>query len=376
MNPASKSKACEFKGRQKSFFLHQNRVASCCRAHADELNPELALDFYLQKWTHERQQLAQGVELAGCEHCWIQERSGHTSYRLIGKDTNKIELFLSNLCNQMCSYCSPKFSSTWQDSIQQQGMLERISTTSKQNLQIESAESDVDHWIDEINQHINSCDDDSVVLKILGGEPLMQQRNLERLLSMNSNKIRTLGIHTNLNPPTDKFLRWLLQHIPANKLNFEVSIDSSPGYNHWPRARFDQARFEQNLDLLTQHQIPTGFFAVISVLSVFDLPNFIPWAQSQNKEIFFLQLNNPACLDAGLLPQRFRQQIWNGIQNLDPPKILQEILQQETKHDSLKLFEQYNYLKQYFERNDLDPTQCANDLFKQYWAWLIENHKL
>lgn len=371
----SKSKACKLKGQQKAFYLHQNWASSCCRAQSNTLDSSHRLEFYLAQWQQERQQLEQGLEIAGCEYCWKQERAGQLSYRLTAQDTNQIEIYLSNLCNQMCSYCSPKFSSTWQDSIEKAGMFENISATARQNLMTEISSADTNYWIEEISNYINTCEDHSVMLKILGGEPLMQQRNLERLLSMNSNKIHTLGIHTNLNPPTDKFLRWLLQNLSAHKLSFTVSIDSSPANNHWPRARFDQNRFDHNLKLLRQHAVPMTVSSVISVLSVFDISNFLNWIQQQNLPVTFTKLYNPECLDPTLIPWHLRQQIWMQVQDKNPPQIVAEILQAPNREDRVRLFEQVDYLKQYFERNALDPAEYSNNLFQQYWSWLIKNTK-
>jgi hypothetical protein len=39
----------------------------------------------------------------------------------------------------------------------------------------------------------------------------------------------------------------------------------------------------------------------------------------------------------------------------------------------LKLFEQYNYLKQYFDRTNVDYLQ--NTKFASYWNWLTERYK-
>lgn len=370
------SKSCGLKGVQKVFYLQQDRIASCCRADADVLDPAHGFDYYLKKWHQESQLLDAGVELSGCDHCWRQEKAGKISYRFSTQNQeNQIELYLSNLCNQMCSYCSPKFSSVWEDSIKNHGMLDKISHTAKLNLQTPTASKNTDHWINQISAYIADCEPASVHVKILGGEPLMQQRNLEKLLQLNSDRIKTLGIHTNLNPPNNKFLTWLLQHIDTQTLSFSVSIDASPDHNQWPRARFDQAQFTNNLLLLKQHQVQTVFTSVISVLSVFDLKNFIVWAQQQGIDIRFSKLYNPNCLEATLIPKTFREKIWQDVKDLNPPVIVQEILCQDDCPDNLRLIEQYNYLAQYFERNNLDPQTCQNSLFKEYWIWLTNHRK-
>lgn len=370
------SKSCKLKGNQKVFYFAQNLISSCCRAKSENLDQTLGLTDYLQKWKIESQQLDAGIELPGCNYCWIQENNNKISYRLSAdNDFNLIELFISNLCNQMCSYCSPKFSSTWQESIDQVGMFQNISLTSKQNLKTPPhTDVQVDYWLDQISQYINNCPDYSVVIKLLGGEPLMQQRNLEKLLSFGAQKIKRLMVHTNLNPPNNKFLLWLLKNFDSSNFKLIVSIDASPEYNQWPRALFDQTKFLSNLSLLEQHQIPVRIVSVASVLSIFDLENFILWANDKNIPIAFQKLYNPVCLDPVLVPQVFREQIWEKIKHHNVSDTIQEILQQEDTHDNLRLFEQFNYLTQYFQRNQLDPTNNNNKLFSEYWLWLTKKY--
>jgi organic radical activating enzyme len=371
------SKSCSLKGNQKVFYFLTNQIASCCRADAEVLNPAHDLNFYLQKWNHESDLLNRGVELPGCRHCWQQENNNQISYRQVSSNivNNTIELWMSNLCNQMCSYCGPKFSSVWQESIANEGMFQKISNTAKTNLQVDFETTDTTHWVDQISQYIESCPNNSVTIKLLGGEPLMQQRNLKNLLLLNSSKVKNVIVNTNLNPPTNKFLQWVLANVDSAKLVFHISLDASPDYNHWPRARFDKKKFADNLDLLETNGISTVFSAVVSVLGMFDLDNFITWANRKQTTIIFYKLYNPECLDPTLLPQEFKEKIWQKIKNLDPPEVLREILQQPTKTNPIKLFEQYNYLAQYFERNAMDPAHSNNVLLEEYWQWLTQNYK-
>jgi len=373
MTPVSKS--CGLKGTQQVFYLQFNQVASCCRAHSDQLDTNKTITDYQQQWQHESQQLAQGVKLGGCKHCWESEDQGKISYRLQNnKNTDiQIELYISNLCNHMCSYCSPKYSSVWEESIQTHGVFQNISSTAKDNLTNTCPPADIDLWLEQIQHYINTCNDNSVSLKLLGGEPLMQQRNLEKLLSFNSNKIKTLMIHTNLNPPTDKFLRWILDNLSVNKLEITISLDASPDYNHIPRAGFNKTNFLSNLELLQNKNVNFVFNSVVSVLGLFDLENFIPWLNKNKFKGRFTKLYNPDCLDPKYVPAKFRKQILEKISHLSIDPIITEILQQPDNLVDLKLFEQYNYLTQYFERADIDPVQINNAIFDEYWTWLTEH---
>lgn len=368
------SKACSHKGNQKVFYLQINQVASCCRAHSDTIDSRRTVDSYIEQWQHESQQLVDGIELDGCQHCWRDEHQGKISYRqqLDLAGINQIELFLSNLCNHMCSYCSPKYSSLWEESIQTRGIFQNISLTAKNNLIATQPVTDVAYWVEQIQDYIQTCDDNSVSLKLLGGEPLMQQRNLEKLLGFNSNKIKTLALHTNLNPPTNKFLIWIIDNIDITKLKITISLDTTPDYNHVPRAGFDRERFLLNLELLQDKNVKFNFVAVLSILSIFDLENFIVWRDNGDFKIEFFKLNNPDCLDPQYVPLKFRERIWQTIKHLNLDPIIVETLTQPDNLVDLKLFEQYNYLTQYFERSNIDPIQVNDALFVEYWTWLTE----
>jgi organic radical activating enzyme len=333
----------------------------------------------LNKWQAESEQLDQGVQLPDCEPCWRDEDRGLLSYRLKNVSTPKnniIEIFMSNLCNQMCSYCSPKYSSVWQDSIAEQGSFTGVSATANLNLAIPIKKVDhSEYWLSQIHDYVNTCEDNTVSIKLLGGEPLMQVKTLEKLLSFNKNKIQEIAITTNLNPPNNKFLYWLLDNIPNKKLLFLVSLDGTPDYNHIPRAGFDRNKFLENFDLLIQHRINFNFKSVVSILNMFDLENFIPWVSKKNLTVIYNKINNPTCLSPEYLPKEFRLKIWQRIQHLEVPILIRELLEHPADVVDLKLFEQYNYLNQYFTRSGTDPFATNNALFIEYWTWLTKKYK-
>ena len=110
------------------------------------------------------------------------------------------------------------------------------------------------------------------------------------------------------------------------------------------------------------------FGSVISVTSIFDIANFCKFLDQTGYSTSFDQLNNPDCLDPIYLPWEFKQRILNT--RVELPNLVKEILTTQTKSVDLKLFEQYNYLKQYFGRTKIDPTATPNALFNEYWTWL------
>jgi hypothetical protein len=64
----------------------------------------------------------------------------------------------------------------------------------------------------------------------------------------------------------------------------------------------------------------------------------------------------------------FRQKILNSSDQL--PESVVKILSYPKEPVDLELFEQYNYLNQYFSRAGIDPNNTNNQLFTEYWKWL------
>lgn len=353
------------------FALQYNQIGSCCRAHYEPLDINKSVGDYVKLWATESHLLDRGVELPGCEHCWKHEHQGTLSYRQQHADSNpdqiEIELLLSTLCNHMCSYCSPKYSSQWANSIDSVGMFDNISKTAKHNLSTDyEVPQDQNYWLDQIYQHINSYPDHSVNIKLLGGEPLMQRNSLEQLLTLSGKKIQKLSITTNLSPPNNKFLIWLLQNAADKKLEIAISLDSHPDYNHVPRSGFDKVAFLDNLKLLEDYKVKHFVISVVSVLSIFEIGQFEQWLTVNEFEKNFYKINNPVCLDPLNIPCEFRSQIQSTV------PVVQEILAAKEQPTDLILFEQYHYLRQYFERSKIDPCAIPNDLFVDYWAWLTD----
>ena len=355
------SKSCSVKGQQKVFFLQLNQVASCCRSYPIDL-VEQSIDYYIDLWQQESKQLDQGIELPACQYCWQEEHNGQPSYRqsMVGQKLNLIEIFVSNSCNQMCSYCSPKFSSTWENNINQMGNFVGISSSSKRNLEMAPAHHVQDHWINELKKYISQ---EPVTVKLLGGEPLMQRRNLQKLLELDTKQVIKLDIGTNLNPPDNKFLKWVLNNFPREKLWFTISLDTVLEHNAVPRAGFDQFKFLQNLSLLEQHKVAFNFVSVVSVLNIFSIAQFQAWLTANQYSAKFFRLNNPDCLDPSYLPDEFKQMLSTDLL----PNVAHEAVVHRPNSVDLKLFEQYNYLTQYFYRTN---TKITDQRLATYWNWL------
>jgi organic radical activating enzyme len=283
----------------------------------------------------------------------------------VGNNINKIEIYVSNLCNQMCSYCSPKYSSTWETNIQEFGNFIDVSRSTRDHLNTVKTHANQAQWVDNLKDLISRG---PVSIKLLGGEPLMQQRNLQQLLEFNTDQIVRLSIATNLNPPNNKFLKWVLDKFPLDKLTFNISLDTLPEHNAVPRAGFDKIKFLENLDLVKQYDISFVFVSVISILNIFSIVDYQYWVNSQNYKVEFSPINNPDCLSASLLPDQFKDLIRRD----KLPFNAQQLLDHTPINIDLKRFEQYNYLKQYLQRTN---TVVTDQRLVNYLEWLKENYE-
>jgi len=365
-------KSCYKKTYQKSFWLNRDQASACCRAHPVQYTGNL--EQLIKFWNQEDNLMQQGNEVPSCEHCWADERHGIQSYRQqtendIFRHLETIDIDFSNLCNHMCVYCSPKYSSLWQESIQQQGMLQLISSTNRDNLTVQETGKFAEQNFDSVLEYLSTREDKSVMLSFLGGEPLMQQRNIEKILDMVSSKIFQLTISTNLNPPSNRIMKLMLNKLAGqNILRLSISMDASPEFNHVSRAGFDQARFLDNLSYAKEQNVNVSFTGVYNAISVFDLNNLIKWHKDNNHSYVIKPLNNPDILKVKYLPLKYRQQIWNSLDDTSGlPDFVKQSLHLNDSPDFYR-YQQYNYIRQYFERSGIDPESAPNPLFVEWWT--------
>lgn len=365
------TKSCSLKSKQKVFLLNQSKAASCCKSYHEQFDSNL--DDLLEKWNKESVDLDLGIEVPSCEVCWTDEHRGKQSMRQELSHLNiehRIELSISNLCNHMCGYCSPKFSSMWEQSIVEHGEFTKVSRSALNNLAVVSQQSDIENKFDQVVDHINSYSNNQIVLCLLGGEPLMQHHSLEKIFSIDPAKIKQLVFNTNLNPPSNKFLLRLIEQFPVDKLLLHVSIDATPEFNHVPRHGFDSNRFLSNLEILKHHNVAFDFMPVASVLSVFDLHNFLTWCKRIQVTCEIQALNNPNALQIRHIPLEIRQELLSELHTL-PEHLVWELSCPSSS--KIEQFEQYQYLKQYFDRTNPDLTH--NPGFDRWWKRMLHEYR-
>jgi hypothetical protein len=138
---------CLAKWKQVSLHLTTGHTNSCYHPplHRIRIEDIQRGGIGLHNTEHKKQQrklMLQGTRPAECQYCWTMEDNGKLSDRhyrsgepWAAKDFEKIisadwstdvlpsyvEVNFSHACNLACSYCSPQFSSTWQQEVERHG---------------------------------------------------------------------------------------------------------------------------------------------------------------------------------------------------------------------------------------------------------------
>lgn len=334
-------------------------------------------DELLSGWYSESKSMANGVEVESCTPCWIKEKqqliSKRTSIDNLDAGTTYISVFFDNICNLMCSYCSPKFSTKWEKTIKNKQFIP-ISDESKLHHKLDSRNIDSNDKLFNHNvviELINKFPLNSVKLEILGGEPLIQNNISEFISQIDSNRIKKLIITTNLSFYNKRLLNQIIKHFGSNKVTIGVSLDLVPELNHIPRAGFNQQLFTQNLLKLINNNIQFFFRVTVSALSVLQLVDTIGWLKKQNFKFILNLVNSPACLSVQHMPAAFKQQCYNELLQITDTDVspIIELLFAES-NPTLEEEQKY-YIKQYLHYSKAKVNEDANLQLKTFINYCI-----
>lgn len=213
----------------------------CCRFNlpdtvkfADESN--IDNDFRNSPtWIKTRESMLSGEKVDSCFRCYREEESGAQSMRTLSLRPHEennyntipitaevlplrfLEIAFSNLCNLACVSCSSAYSSTWASEDYKLG---RRPPGQKSLIQHKNDLSDID--LSQIT-----------VIKIIGGEPFMDQDRFISLLKRLNLKNLTLRISTNGTVLPCEELKLLINQ--CKHVVLDVSLDGFESVNEWYR---------------------------------------------------------------------------------------------------------------------------------------------
>lgn len=208
---------CLAKFHESTIWLYESKIASC--HHTPFLLTGTDKNTFYNPEGRRQQQdsMLNGKKPSECSYCWKLEEQNVVSdrekkslafkYPLTASEyldrnfpfkPKALELAFRNLCNLACSYCSPSFSTEWEDDITKNGNYIDITTDKKLHYQRgidKRTPVDMDlfwDWFNDVAEELES-------IRITGGEPLLHEETFmtfEKMVSVNPNV--ECVVHTNL----------------------------------------------------------------------------------------------------------------------------------------------------------------------------------
>jgi organic radical activating enzyme len=364
-----------------------------------------------QQKISERKEMIDGGKPAGCQYCWNIEAlgSGYISDRqernstiytqqrfedikqapLANVNPQYIEISFGNECNFKCGYCHPKASSAYYKEIKDFGPYTMV----------KNHRNDID-WLtmyeEETNPYVKAwwkwwpeVSKTLTILRITGGEPLLQQSTWRLFDELEANPQPQLELNINTNfgvkpilvERLTKKVNSLISQDKIKDFKIFTSIDTWGAPAEYIRTGLDIATWERNLDIyLTKTNLPVTFMITFSILSV---PNFksllekiLEWRSkyngfNQNKwqRIRFdtPYLKEPLQYDMNLLPkEEFMPYMQSHLEFIK--KNLND--KDRTKFSELE-YEKFRRVVDYMNTTTYLPERITEGR-KDFYAWFTE----
>lgn len=315
---------CMAKWHHTTIYLQTGETHSCYHPPPHKINTDeivihpSAIHNTNQKKL-ERLAMLNGEKPSGCNYCWNIEALGddYISDRHIRNATifnyerytqikdgdwdqninpEYIEISFGNECNFKCGYCHPKHSSSYYKEIKNYGPYDMVKNHRNDidwfTIYEEEHNPYVEawwRWWPEVSKTLN-------ILRITGGEPLLQQSTWKLLDDLYKNPLPNLELNINSNLGVKPILverlvdkvNELITRGCIKKFKLFTSIDTWGVAAEYIRTGLDLSIWEKNLDLyLRNTNLPVTFMITFNILTV---PNFtlllskiLEWRKTYNK---------------------------------------------------------------------------------------------
>lgn len=302
---------CLAKWHHTTIYLQTGQTHSCYHPAPHDipldeivLNPS-ALHNTIEK-KHERNEMLKGKKPSGCNYCWNIESLGddyisdrhernasiytNERFEMIKKeplaDVNPqyVEISFGNECNFKCGYCHPKHSSSYYKEIKDFGPYTMVKNHRNDIDWFKIYEEENNpyvqswwHWWPELKKTLT-------ILRITGGEPLLQQSTWRLLEDLEKNPLPDLELNINSNfgvKPVlvDRLVEKVNNLVSNRKIkDFKIftSIDTWGAPAEYIRTGLDLDLWERNLDTyLSNTSLPITFMITFNILTVTNFQNLL-----------------------------------------------------------------------------------------------------
>lgn len=316
---------CMAKWHHTTIYLQTGETHSCYHPAPhhiplDELARDPSALHNTKQKTIERAQMIAGQKPSGCQYCWNIEAMGddyisdrkernasiYTKERLKEIRNNPIapvnpqyiEISFGNECNFKCGYCHPKHSSSYYKEIKDFGPYTTVKNHRNDINWFKIHEEETNpyveawwKWWPEVSKTLD-------ILRITGGEPLLQKSTWRLLEDLETNPLPNLELNINSNFGVKPVLVNRLAE-KANNLvtqgkikDFKIftSMDTWGKPAEYIRTGLDLEVWEGNLDTyLTKTNLPITFMITFNILTVTNfqrlLEKILEWRAKYNNDV-------------------------------------------------------------------------------------------
>jgi pyruvate-formate lyase-activating enzyme len=296
------------------------QIFPCCVFRQEEVPEDLNVA-HPDPFNHEymnwlRQKMLNDEYVHGCRKCYEDEKHSARSMRtdLIApwgsdfglpseeeglgrvKKLTNIDLALSNVCNNKCRMCMPQLSTHWYSDAKKLGM-------------------EIPKGVITDNTIVDSYDlSDLRFIKVLGGEPMMEQAKLKKVLNKCTLENITILLVTNVSIlPDDELLALLKQ---CKNVNIDLSIDSYGTLNEFLRKDSNWKNVADNIQWYKENFDNVNVHSAISIYNVNKLHEIIDFCK--DKELYHecVVVDGPQWMQPRNLPQQVKPWVNQYLEDL------------------------------------------------------------
>jgi MoaA/NifB/PqqE/SkfB family radical SAM enzyme len=275
--------------------------------------------FHSNAMSELRNNMLNGIQVSGCDHCWVAEKNGHFSNRQRHLKLNAKEFYTewidnpairsldikpSNVCNFKCRICGPNLSSLYAAEVLNYAVEPSTIIKIKNDMLVEQwtntdlFSSQLDSWL----PHLTNLD-------LYGGEPfLVKQLPIVLQKAIDLDVAKNIRLHFNSNGSV--FPKKLIPLFDQFKeIDIALSIDNVG--NRFELERGGKWKdIEQNVInfmSLQKHNVRVYLYPTINIQNVLYFEELLDWANQIEIELIYNILKSPQYLSIDNMTPQAKQ---------------------------------------------------------------------
>ena len=345
-------------------------IRPCCYFRPESVPDDLTIE-HPDPFNHPfmndiREKMLQDQYVEGCSKCYKDEAASGRSMRLemnsLSTDfglpkqgrgeqvkLTNLDWAFSNVCNNKCRMCGPELSTQW------------YSDAKKMNYGFEK------RGILAKNSIIDDYDLSNLrFIKMLGGEPLMEQEKFIKMLKKCNLSELTILLVTNTTLTPNEELTKLLKK--CKKVSITLSVDSYGPINDFLRKGSNWETVEKNIrwytDTFKNYPVTLSLHSVASIYNVNLIHELIEYCLEKNMYYTYTVVDGPNWIMPRNLPNDVK------------PKVIDYLKSQHQRFKNNTIFKLLEFEIQQpgdfgmFIRNDIKLNKIRNESWETLNPWL------